>query len=169
MMPLQNCRSCNTTAHRQSTSGSNCSPNRVIQTPGGGCFFTAAGRGAIACHTINGRGVISALICQGQSLAHRGGEKLVKSLLEPSADIAPQFSGWSFVMNNGKTHIGLILSQDHEGKIVIGESNGEILELDASEIEERIPQTTSIMPEKLVDQLTQREFRDLIAYLESLK
>jgi hypothetical protein len=44
-----------------------------------------------------------------------------------------------------------------------------VTELAAADVEERHPQNTSLMPERLVDTLTPGEFCDLIAYLGSLK
>jgi hypothetical protein len=41
--------------------------------------------------------------------------------------------------------------------------------LGASTIEQRVPQKISIMPAKLIDRITVGEFRDLLAYLETLK
>ncbi len=131
-------------------------------------FFHSGGAGCFRCHTVNGRGGQI-----GPELSKVAGtlgrDKLVQSILEPSAEIAPQFSGWSFVMQDGKVHSGLILAQDREGQVTIGDTQGNILELSSNEIDEWVPQKTSIMPEKLQDQLTVREFRDLLAYLESLK
>ncbi|QDU47143.1 Cytochrome c [Symmachiella dynata] len=131
-------------------------------------FFHSGGAGCYRCHTVNGRGgQIGPELSKVAGTLKR--DKLVQSILEPSAEIAPQFSGWSFVMQDGKVHSGLILAQDREGTVTIGDTQGNILELSSNKIDERVPQKTSIMPEKLQDQLTVREFRDLLAYLETLK
>ncbi|QDT51446.1 Cytochrome c [Symmachiella dynata] len=131
-------------------------------------FFHSGGAGCYRCHTVNGRGgQIGPELSKVAGTLKR--DKLVQSILEPSAEIAPQFSGWSFVMQDGKVHSGLILAQDREGLVTIGDTQGNVLELSSNKIDERVPQKTSIMPEKLQDQLTVREFRDLLAYLETLK
>lgn len=145
----------------------------LLKTPGDPAagrrvFFHSKSAGCYRCHTINGRGgrIGPDLSTINQTLKQH---KLVQSLIEPSQEIAPQFTGWTFVMKTGKVHTGLILQQARDGKITVGTSDGKILELDADAVEERAAQKTSIMPEKLIDQLTVREFRDLMAFLETLK
>ena len=69
----------------------------------------------------------------------------------------------------GRTLSGVLVSEDREGHVRIGGADGRVTEIDASEIEERVPQKTSIMPEHLTDLLTVGEFRDLVAFLATLK
>ena len=69
----------------------------------------------------------------------------------------------------GRTLSGVLVSEDREGHVHIGGADGRVTEIDASEIEERVPQKTSIMPERLTDLLTAAEFRDLVAFLATLR
>ncbi len=146
---------------------------KVLDNPGDPAagrrvFFHSASAGCYRCHTVEGRG--GAIGPDLSTIARTlDREKLVKSILDPSADIAPQYTAWLFVMDNGKSHTGMILRQDHEGEIEIGTADGTTIKLNSARIEDRSAEKTSIMPEKLIDQLTVREFRDLITYLESLK
>ncbi len=120
------------------------------------------------CHTVHGRG---GKIGPDLSIIARASDrkKLAESILRPAKEIAPQYATWSFVMHDGKTLSGVLVSEDREGHVRIGSADGHITEVQASDIEERVGQKTSIMPERLTDLLTVGEFRDLIAFLATLK
>jgi putative membrane-bound dehydrogenase-like protein len=120
------------------------------------------------CHTVHGWG---GKIGPDLSTIARASDrtKLAESILRPAKEIAPQFATWSFVTRGGQTLSGVLVSEDREGHVRIGGADGQVTEIDASQIEERRQQTTSIMPERLTDLLTVGEFRDLIAFLATLK
>jgi putative heme-binding domain-containing protein len=146
---------------RLASSGGNAEAGRrLFEHPNaGGCF---------RCHTINGRG---GKIGPDLSVIARSTnrEKLAESILRPSKEIAPQFTVWTFVTREGRTIVGMVVAEDREGRIRIGTPEGVVTELASADVEERHPQNTSLMPERLVDTLTPGEFCDLIAYLGSLK
>ena len=75
---------------------------------------------------------------------------------------------WQLVTHEGLTHSGMIV-EENNGQIVLGNLEGVLTKVKTKEIESRIAQPKSIMPAKLVDLLTTEEFRDLVAYLESLR
>jgi putative membrane-bound dehydrogenase-like protein len=120
------------------------------------------------CHAVHGRG---GKIGPDLSTIARASDrtKLAESILRPAKEIAPQFAMWSFVTRDGRTLSGVLVSEDREGHVRIGGADGHVTEIDASQIDERRQQATSIMPERLTDLLTVGEFRDLIAFLATLK
>jgi putative heme-binding domain-containing protein len=130
-------------------------------------FFHPAGPGCSRCHTIHGRGGKV-----GPDLSKIGAiftrEKLIDSILEPSKEISPQFTNWQVVHTDGRIFTGMIV-HENEGKTILGDREGKTIELKTHEIEERRPVPTSVMPEKLTDRMTVQEWRDLLAYLQSLK
>ncbi|MES2792844.1 MAG: PVC-type heme-binding CxxCH protein [Planctomycetota bacterium] len=130
-------------------------------------FFDMQGVGCAKCHTVDGRGgkVGPDLTTIARTMDRR---KLAQSFLEPSQEISPQFVAWTFELKSGQVLTGLILSEESE-KLKIGLPDGTTQDLKFEEIETRTPQRISLMPEKLVDQLTSQEVVDLLAYLESLK
>jgi putative heme-binding domain-containing protein len=131
-------------------------------------FFHSSGAACYRCHTVNGRGerIGPDLSVVARTMNRR---KLAESILEPSKEIAPQFVGWTLVTKAGLTHSGLIVSETREGRIQLATSDAKLIDLAGDEIERRVQQKISIMPEKLVEQLTVDEFRDLLAFLETLK
>jgi len=131
-------------------------------------FFHSNSAGCYKCHTVNGRGgtIGPDLTFIARTMNRR---KLAESILEPSQEIAPQFTLWSFVMADGKVHHGVVLGDTRNNKQRIGTPEGEVLTLPANAIELRKPRKKSVMPEELIDRLTATEFRDLLAFLETLK
>lgn len=96
-------------------------------------------------------------------------KKLAESIFEPSREISPQFITWVVVTEDGKTVNGIIVKEAGNGDLEIGNARGEVTLVKLAEIEERLPSKVSVMPEGLHKQMTTKEFRDLLMYLEGLK
>ncbi|MDB5390834.1 MAG: Cytochrome c, partial [Planctomycetaceae bacterium] len=130
-------------------------------------FFHANSAGCYKCHTVDGRGgrVGPDLTTIARTMDRT---KLIQSILEPSREISPQFTSWNFELTSGQVLQGLLVSEESE-KIKVATADGKMHDLTLKEIESRAPQSLSLMPEKLYDQLTMQEFLDLIAFLETLK
>jgi putative membrane-bound dehydrogenase-like protein len=130
-------------------------------------FFHANSAGCFKCHTVDGRGgkVGPDLTTIARTMDR---SKLTQSILEPSREISPQFVSWNFQLTSGQVLQGLLISEESE-KLKIASADGKVHDLTLKEIEARAPQSLSLMPEKLADQLTTQEFLDLIAFLETLK
>lgn len=126
--------------------------------------FYSATSSCAKCHTIDGRGgkIGPDLSLLARTMDRR---KLAESILEPSREIALQWTPWSFLMEDGRTHSGAIVAE-LDDRIVLGTGDGETLSIDRARIAERVPQTISIMPENLAARLSVEELRDLLAYLE---
>ncbi len=130
-------------------------------------FSHPNGPGCIKCHRLEGRGGMI-----GPDLSRVGStfspEKLVESILEPSKEVSPQFTTWAMTTLEGKVHTGMLVFEN-EGKTILGTAEGTTLEFKTADVENRAPQKTSVMPEKLVDRMSQQEWIDLVAFLRSRK
>jgi len=95
-------------------------------------------------------------------------DEMVESVLKPSAKLAQGYETYRFVMTDGRIVQGFVVGERADAT-VIRESNGVQLELKKADIESRIMQKLSAMPEGLAANLTPEQLADLIAYLQSLK
>jgi putative membrane-bound dehydrogenase-like protein len=131
-------------------------------------FFHVNGAGCYKCHTVSGRGgqVGPDLTVIARTMDHK---KLAESILEPNKEISPQFTTWAIETKQGTVVTGLLLGEELNGDLRIGNPLGELVFVPFKNIETRAPLKTSIMPEKLHELMTASEFLDLIAYLTSLK
>ena len=93
---------------------------------------------------------------------------MVESVLKPSAKIAQGFDTYLFVLENGKTVTGFVVSES-AASVILREINGLSKTIAQDAIEERVKLKLSMMPKGLADNLTPTELADLLAYLESLK
>ena len=127
-------------------------------------FFNPRSAACFRCHEMQGRGgrIGPDLTTAVRTLSRR---KLVESIIDPSKEIAPRFAPWSLVLKNGLTMTGMLVSEGPGELETYSDNAGKIFHLQHDDIAQRIPLTTSIMPEGLPDLLTTQEFRDLLAYL----
>lgn len=131
-------------------------------------FFHANGPRCYSCHRVDGRGgkIGPDLSTIGRALNR---ERMIESILAPSKEIAPMFVSWSIATRDGKVRVGVIVEERFDSTIVIGDAQGRLETIKRQDIEERVALTTSIMPDNLHEQMTPREFVDLLAYLLALK
>ncbi|MEO2017535.1 MAG: PVC-type heme-binding CxxCH protein [Fuerstiella sp.] len=93
---------------------------------------------------------------------------LIESILEPSRTVAPSYATIVVAMNDGKVLSGIRVSETDE-LLVLGDNQGKLHQIARSDVEEITTQTVSTMPDGLEKKLTDREFADLLAFLESEK
>lgn len=117
------------------------------------------------CHQIDGWGGII-----GPDLSHIGGsksvEQLVRAIVEPSAEIAPEWQAWFVTTKEGETY--------HGRQIDVGLHHVELMLSDGEFVTFKEPQDYGIFPNSLMspglqNNLSAAEFNDLIHYLVSLK
>jgi len=141
---------------------------RAQQLPGnaaaGAEFFVS--QSCLACHT-NAEGQSP----KGPHLVDIGKrykrEELIESLLDPSAKLAQGFETWSLLTLGGQVETGFVVTESAE-TVTIRQNNGLAKEIAQDDIEFRKKQEVSMMPAGVIDNLTVKQFADLLAYLESL-
>ena len=116
------------------------------------------------CHRHGGRGNVV-----GPDLSSLGNKQdrtwLLKSILEPSREMAPEYQPRTIILNDGRTFTGIRLRSYI--KETIRDANGQNLTFDRSDVEAMVESPVSFMPSGLVHSLTDRELKDLLAFLES--
>ncbi len=115
------------------------------------------------CHRYNGRGNIVGPDLTRIHLYGEGGAFL-ESILEPNRAIAPEYLPRLVTLKNGKTHTGIRLRSSTSE--VIRDLNGQNLSFKRDDIESMQELPVSFMPAGLLYGMTDRELRDLLAFLE---
>lgn len=121
----------------------------------------------VGCHKLNNEGrELGPDLTKIEPKKHTT-EELLRSILEPSKEIAEKFQSHIFVLDSGKVVTGMIVSESPtEVKVLVDPlAKGEPAVLLKAEIEERRKSPTSIMPQGLLNKLTREEILDLVAYV----
>ncbi len=120
------------------------------------------------CHQLAGHGVNLGPDLSDVSKRFRG-EKLLRQILEPSAEIHEKYRSWRFLLTSGQVVIGIITSEDETTVEVMTNLliPDQKVSLQKSEIELRSESRISSMPAEMVDVLTKQEVIDLVGFLES--
>ncbi len=122
--------------------------------------------GCYKCHRVEGRGKD---IGPDLSLIGRTERKwIVESILQPSAVVAPNYQAWQVRTNDGRTRAGLLVGTYLDKSVYIDEK-GNQFEVLAGDVADILAAKNSIMPDGLLDGLTDQEIRDLVAYLAARK
>lgn len=116
------------------------------------------------CHRHSGRGNV---VGPDLSLVSRQGDRaaILRSILEPSRDVAPQFFPTLLRLKDGGDFLGILLRSSSTE--VYRDLTGRERTFQKADIVQRTELKTSLMPAGLVAMLTDGELRDLLAFLES--
>ncbi|MCB1091203.1 MAG: hypothetical protein KDL87_06715, partial [Verrucomicrobiae bacterium] len=101
-------------------------------------------------------------------IGQRGKDHILASLLDPSAEIAPQFEPWQMTLSDGSERLGFLLGEQGGNHTYTDIAGNEFL-LSNRDIVTRQQVPVSLMPPGLVNLMSNAELRDLISWLESLK
>ena len=93
--------------------------------------------------------------------------QLTESILKPSKSIAQGFVTNLFILDSGKSVVGFV-TRESATEITIRDAEGQERKLSVEEIDERVAQKISVMPEGLAKDLTTGELAALVSYLETL-
>lgn len=119
-----------------------------------------------SCHRHNGRGIV---LGPDLSLIGNQGDEatLLRSILEPHREVAPQFYPSQVKLVDGTEFVGILLRSSNTE--VFRDLTGKERSFPKPDILNRTEMRTSLMPPGLVSTITDRELRDLLAFLSSTK
>src|SRR6188768_3072541 len=121
------------------------------------------GKHCATCHKLFGEGTE---IGPDLTQANRGDRAaLLANIVDPAAVVRRQYINHIVVTSTGQILTGLIADQD-AGSVTTLDAKNQRTAIPRDRIEEINPAPTSLMPERLLEQLTPQELRDLFAYLE---
>ncbi|MFK7778360.1 MAG: c-type cytochrome [Gimesia sp.] len=92
--------------------------------------------------------------------------RMLVNIVNPSVEIREGFETYLIVTEDGRTVNGFLADQDNN-VIVIRSADGQNITVERNNIDEMLPQKKSLMPEGLLDKLSEKEVRDLFSYLRS--
>ena len=95
-------------------------------------------------------------------------DKILENLLDPSRTIDPKFAAWLVETDEGKVFTGLLVSRS-EDEIVIRDTQNKQLRFKTEHVDGIFPQRKSLMPDRLLRDLTAQQAADLLAWMASLK
>lgn len=126
-------------------------------------FFSRLGM-CSRCHEHEGRGarVGPDLSTIGKSMTR---ERLLQSIVDPSREVAPQFTSFTILKHDGTLLTGMHVGDEIDGRMRFLDATGREFHVHPNEIDRREPSQKSIMPEGVVNNLTAQELRDLLAFL----
>jgi putative heme-binding domain-containing protein len=91
---------------------------------------------------------------------------LLVSIIQPNAEIREGYEAYEIEMEDGRTLTGFLTDRDGQ-VLVLRMLDGQDVSLPVSEIAEIQPTGRSLMPEGLLDGLSEQQLRDFFAYLRS--
>ncbi|MFT5468936.1 MAG: putative heme-binding domain-containing protein [Verrucomicrobiales bacterium] len=146
-------------------------PDRILTLTGdaenGARLLTLTGKLAscFACHQLDGvGGQLGPDLTKVGARLNR--QQLLESLLEPSKTVAPEFQLWSVVTNSDETLSGFIVNREG-GQLTLKLTTGQTRTLAEDQIASKKSLPLSLMPEGLLNLLTDQEAADLLALLLS--
>ncbi len=135
----------------------------VADPEAGERIFRHTGIGGCAnCHRHSGRGNV---VGPDLSLVDKQGDRasILRSLLEPNRDVAPQYFATALELENGQTFVGILLRSSSVD--VYRDATGKERVFQKTDVVARKELKASLMPTGLVDQLSDEDLRDLLAFL----
>ncbi len=156
---------------RRPTLGDNIQPQVVLDVAGdaarGQLIFQSDASRCRTCHVADAQGR-----SLGADLREIGKKypkpELLTHIIEPSLKMEPAFIPYLVETANGKVHSGLIVERNDE-EIVLDNAKLERLHIPVADIEQIEPLAKSLMPERLLSDMTAQEAADLLEYLSTLR
>ncbi len=140
----------------------NALPGKADPNAGRRVFHHASIGQCANCHRHSGRGnVVGPDLSLVKLQTDRAG--LLRSILEPNRDVAPQYFATVLELADGNVFTGILLRSSSVD--VYRDSNGKERVFQKSDVVMRKELTTSVMPTGLVEQLSDEDLRDLLMFL----
>lgn len=126
-------------------------------------FFSPGVARCYSCHRFQNRGTqIGPDLTRIHLTMDR--EQLLESMLQPNAQVAPQFELWEIRTTDGQTRYGTVLRKGGQSEIYIA-TDGSTFSVRVADIEVSRPLGISFMPPGLPQQMTSEELRGLLSLL----
>ncbi len=91
---------------------------------------------------------------------------LLTSLVDPSAQVRKEYQSQTIALRDGRVLSGLVVDEN-DRIVTLIDSNRQKMPINRDMIEESKPADVSLMPEGLLEKLSEPQIRDLFKYLQS--
>lgn len=122
-------------------------------------------RTCFACHTMYGKGGVIGPDLTGSNRTNTA--YLLSNILDPNGDIQDAYKTVVITTNDGRTYSGNIISEN-DRNVTLRVVGQDPISISTSKIQNREVTTKSMMPEGLLNNLTDKEVLNLVAYLKAL-
>ncbi len=130
-------------------------------------FSDLKGLACLKCHAVGSQGGKVGPELSGVGAKYLKPE-LVESVLYPSSKISSGYEPLVLATSDGRVVTGIV-KRETPTEIEIEDAEAKRVTIKKDDIEEKKPSSVSLMPNGLAEGLSQTDFADLIAYLETLK
>jgi putative heme-binding domain-containing protein len=114
------------------------------------------------CHQIGGKGAKIGPQLDGVGI--RGVDRLLEDILDPNRNVDQAFRQTTLELKNGQFVYGLLLKEEGE-VLVLADNQGKEVRVPKNNVAERSISPLSPMPANFVDQVSEADFYNLIAWL----
>ena len=158
-------------SQRRATLGANIDPQAILGRRGdqqrGKLIFFSDGARCRNCHEIDDPGQSLGPTLQEINKKYARLPELLQHVLQPSLKIDDPYAAYVVLTTDGRTISGL-LAQQNEKEIVIKTSEKKLERLSRDSISEMQKSPKSLMPDRILSDLTAQEAADLFAYVHSV-
>lgn len=159
-------------SQRRATLGDRIEPRTILDRQGDVqrgklIFFSDAGR-CRACHEADDRTKSLGPTLREINKKYPKIEEMLEHVLEPSKKIDESFAAFSITTQDGQALSGLIVESTPE-EVVVRNAEKQTTRLKRSSIDEMSRSGKSLMPERILSDLTAQEAADLLAYIRTLQ
>jgi len=91
---------------------------------------------------------------------------MIQNIVEPSGYIRPEYVAFNITTTDGRLLSGLVVESTPQAVTLLDAKNQKLV-LSRDKIEEMVASPVSLMPEKILDTLSDQEIVDLFSYLQS--
>lgn len=121
-------------------------------------------RHCAACHRVDGFGKLGGPDLT--KIAERGREHILHSILDPGAEVAPQYEPWELLLKDRSQRVGFLLGQKG-GQSMFADIAGKEFTIDYRDILERKQIAVSLMPPGLHRVMSREDLASLVDWLSN--
>jgi putative heme-binding domain-containing protein len=155
-------------SERRKRLGPNIKPESILSLAGDAergklIYFSDAGR-CRACHDLS-----DAKKSLGPTLAEINTKytkplEMLQHVVEPSLKIDDKFATFTVITNEGRVETGLLVDKDRE-RVRLRNAESKFIDIPLADVDQLQKGTRSLMPEKILSDLTAQEAADLLEYI----